>query len=209
MIFAGINKKKAASTSSDSSWLSSHYFASVLDKLKSNQTREFTKGNYQAIWRKFNSFFIKLVERPKDWEDRVLLYCRHLIDQGIQLSTVKSYISALRFCLRLVGYNLTLDELELRAIIRGCKMTNDQLRIHLPIKWGLFHLILTEVERKFNGAYGQNPQPYLETMYLCIFSLAYYGMMHVGEMVFSKHAVCAHCVQIGQNKKKILLVLYS
>ena len=49
-------------------------------------------------------------------------------------------------------------------------------------------------------------------MYKAIFSLAYYGLMRIGELTVSsndEHTAKAVNVQIGQNKNKILIVLYS
>ena len=44
-------------------------------------------------------------------------------------------------------------------------------------------------------------------MYLVIFSLAYYGMLRIGELGLGAHTVKACDVNIGMNKDKILLVL--
>ena len=52
-------------------------------------------------------------------------------------------------------------------------------------------------------------QQYLEILYKTIFCLGYYGLMRVGELAESNHVVKACNIHIGQNKDKIMLVLYS
>ena len=70
-------------------------------------------------------------------------------------------------------------------------------------------MILFEVERMFPTDY------YLSILYKTIFTLGYYGLLRIGEIVADKnketkmnHAVKAKDVHIGVNKNKILLVLY-
>ena len=67
-------------------------------------------------------------------------------------------------------------------------------------------MLLFEVERYYSG---NNVQPYLECLYKALFILAYYGMMRVGELTLSPHTLKACDIHIGNNKDKILIVLYS
>ena len=46
-------------------------------------------------------------------------------------------------------------------------------------------------------------------MYKALFSLAYYGLLRVGELTTGNHSVKAKDVHIGQNKDKMLFVLYT
>ena len=80
---------------------------------------------------------------------------------------------------------------------------NDVVKTQLPIQKGLLELILFELEKMFDS------QPYLETLYKAIFSLGYYGLMHVGELTQGSHVVKAKDVHIGCNKNKMLIVLYT
>ena len=52
-------------------------------------------------------------------------------------------------------------------------------------------------------------QPYLSLMYRAIFTLGYYGLMRIGELMEGDHPVKACNFHIGQNKRKILLILLS
>ena len=67
-------------------------------------------------------------------------------------------------------------------------------------------MLLFELERLFGV---NNPQPYLEVMYKVLFSLAYYGMMRVGELTLSPHCLRTCDVNLSHNKDKILVTLYS
>ena len=64
-------------------------------------------------------------------------------------------------------------------------------------------MLLYELQRYYNT------QPYLEVMYKAMFCLAYYGMMRVGELALGPHTVKAGDIHVGDNKDKIMVVLYS
>ena len=55
----------------------------------------------------------------------------------------------------------------------------------------------------------QASQPYLEALYMTIFCLGYYGLMRIGELTRSLHVVKAGNIHVGNNKNKIMIVLYS
>ena len=99
------------------------------------------------------------------------MFCAYLIDTGKQSSTVKSYMSAIKAILRDDGYAWNQDSVALCALTRACRLVNDQMRCRFPIKIGLVEMLLFEVQRAFAN------QPYLETMYLALFSITYYGLM--------------------------------
>ena len=67
----------------------------------------------------------------------------------------------------------------------------------------LLDTILFEFERMFKS------QPYLELLYKTIFLIAFYGLLRIGEVAESPHAIKAANVFIGTNKNKVLLILYS
>ena len=191
--------------SSNSSRISTECMNRIICSLKNKQNRESTARNYLVIWRLFNAFIIKLDKRPDNWEDRINLFVAYLINDGKQSSTIKSYISAIRTTLRIDGQILDEDKMILKSMIRSCKLINDKVKIRLPIKYNLLELILFEIQRYFAS------QPYLEIMYKSILLLLYYGMFRIGELTSGndKHAVRACNVHIGQNKDKMLFILYT
>ena len=140
------------------------------------------------------------------WEEKTALFGAYLVENGIQSSTLKSYFSAIKHVLKLDGYNWDENKVLLSALVRSCKLENDIVKTRLPIQKGLLEILLFEIERKFNGT---SPQPYLILLYKAIFCLAYYGMLRVGELSMSNHVIKACNIHIGNNKDKILIVLYS
>ena len=128
-----------------------------------------------------------------------------MIDQGAQSSTIKSYFSAIKFMLKADNYEWDDNKILLTSITRSCRLQNDLVKTRCPIRHSLFEMTLFELERIYAS------QPYLETLYKALFSLAYYGLMRVGELTEAKacHTLKACDVHMGINKNKILLILYS
>ena len=132
------------------------------------------------------------------------MYCAYMIDKGkTQSSTIKSYVSAIKSMVKLVRYKWNDSRVELTSLTRACKKLNDRLTCKIPIQRYLMEIILFEVCRIFKD------QPYLSLLYKAIFSLAYYDLMRVGELTQGEHPVKAADLSIGNNKNKILLILYS
>ena len=175
----------------------------IVEQLKNTQTHQSTAINYLGIWRQFNKFLVKLDTMPEHWEDRVLLYAAYLIDEGIQSSTLRSYISAIRSILKSDDYKWDDSRIELTTVTKACKIKNDRVYTRLPIQKGFLELILFELGRIFKN------QPYLLILYRAMFALAYYGLMRVGELTLSEHTILAKDTYIGKNKDKIVLVLYT
>ena len=173
----------------------------------SKQNRETTNAMYLRIWRQFNRFLIQLDVKPLHWEDRVNLFIGHKISEGMQSSSVKSYVSAIKKTLITDGYEWNDNRLLANSLSRACKLINDRLFTRLPISDNLLELILFEVQRK----YSQGNQHFLEIMFKTLFALSYYGMIQVSELTLTDggHAVKAKDVHLATNKNKLLMVLYT
>ena len=177
----------------------------VIDKLKMKQYRDTTRKNYLRVWRLFNNFLLKLDEMPQDWENRTTLFIGHLINEGMQSSTIKSYVSAIKKLLVIDGYKWRDDLVLLGTLTRACRLTNDRVCTRLPIHCSLLELILFEFQREFSS------QPYLQALYKALFALGYYGLMRVRELTINEgnHAARAANVHIASNKQKMLILLYT
>ena len=196
---------KQESAESNSSRLSLEYVNSVVERLKNLSNCKSTLATYHRIWKNFNSFLIRLDRRPAFWEDTALLFCAHLIDNGsMQSSTIKTYILAIKAMLKNDGYVWDDQRVLFTSITCACRLSNDRLKCRLPIKIALLEQMLFEIDRLWNGS-----QPYLQSMYKALFALGYYGLLRVGELNHSDYTLKAKDVHVGQNKEKILLVLYS
>ena len=148
----------------------------ILEMLKANQNRESTKHNYQSIWRQLNHFLVKLDHVPKDWEDRTSLFCTYLISRGIQSSTIRSYVSAIKNIIKTDNVPWDDSKILLSSIVRACKLKNDVQKTRLPIRIAFLELLLFELQREMGK------QPYLCSLYQSMFAFAYYGLMRIGEI---------------------------
>ena len=143
------------------------------------------------------------------WEERAVLFGTYLVDKGAQSSTIKSYFSAIKHILITDGYAWDNNKVMLGTITKSCRILNDCVCICLPIHSRLLDEILFELECFYGGLGKTAPQPYLEKLYKAAFSLAYYGLMRVGELALGTHTVKAKDVHLGMNKDKLLLVLHT
>ena len=195
-------KRRTDSRLTDTSKISSQDMNSILEKLKLWQSHESTKKNYLGIWRQFNNFVIRLDKKLKTWEQCLSLYGAFLFEQGIQSSTLRCYVSAVKHVVTVDGYQWDDELISLNDLIRACKIKNDSIRPMLPIHINFLEILLFEVKRLWSKSL------YLEYLYKTLFLLAYYGLMRISEVV-GIHALKAKDVHMASNKNKILLVLYS
>ena len=186
-----------------SSTISTDEMLQIIEKLKCNAHKSSTMKNYHSIWKEFNKFVIRLDWKPKFWEDKVALFCGYLTEKGRQSSTIKSYISGIKFILKQDGYQWDDNRIAFSAFTNACRLSNDIFKTRLPISFKLLELLLFELDRFFPTQF------YLNILYKTIFSFAYYGMMRIGELAHSEHQIWASNVHIAQNKRKIMIILLS
>ena len=191
-------------TDSTSSTLSTRAIQSIVDNLKTKRFRSSTKRNYYAVWHLFNEFFIRLDEKPDNWEDRIILFAGYLIDNDKKSNTVKSYVSAIKAVLRDNNIEVNEDRYLLNSLTKACRYQNDTVHTRLPIRKNLLQLMLTKLPQVFKGE-----QPYLVIMYRALLLTAYFGLFRVGEVTMSQHVLKAKDVEISDHKKKLKFILRS
>ena len=153
--------------------------------------------------KKFNQFFIKLDRKPTTWEDRIILFAGYLIDEKKKSTTVRSYVSAIKYILAEDGVFINENKFLLTSLTRACKLINDKVRTRLLIQKGLLIVLLSTAKNHFLT----NNQPFLHKLYSALFTSAYYGLLRVGELTVGPHAILARDVRIGRNKDKVLFIL--
>ena len=141
------------SSSSNSSRISTDAMELLLEGLIMKQNRSSTYQTYLRIWRQFNKFVISLDRKPNTWEERATLYVCHMIQKGMQSSSIKSYMSAIKRTLVDDGYAWKDEKILLTALTKACKLVNDRVYTRLPITCGLLELLLFELERQFSKQY--------------------------------------------------------
>lgn len=164
-----------------------------------------TRLKYHEIWTTFNKFLIKFDRMPITWEDRIYVFIAHLVDNRKSVNTVKSYLSAIRQILKSDGVELHKDKELLSSLLTTCRIKNKSLRIRMPIRFKLLKAILDHTHKLFN----EEGQHYLGTLLKAMFSVAYFGMLRVGEMVNGDHQVLRENLHFAKNKKKVTLLLTS
>ena len=203
--FVERNRRIKGSSNSGSSRISTHDMERIVQDLMQKQHRDSTAETYFSVWRQFNKFVIGLDRKPNLWEDRATLFIGYLIDRGMQSTSVKSYVSAIKKTLILDGCAWDDKLVLVRSLAKACKIVNDTVRTRLPIHCRLLEMLLFEIQRYF----APSNQIYLEFMYKTLFALSYYGLMRIGEVTKSPHVLKAKNVHIGTNKDKLMLMLYS
>ena len=126
-----------------------------------------------------------------------------LINNGMQSSTVKSYVSVIKKTLVMDGYKWNDNFVLVRSLAKACKIINDRVITRFPIHCGLLEMILFELGREYSN------YNYLRILYSTIFAVCYYGLMRVGEVTLSPHVLKAKDVHVATNKDKMLFILYS
>ena len=132
-----------------------------------------------------------------------MLFVGHMIENGSQSSTMKSYLSMIKTVVKIEGYTWSEDQAVLSSLIQAYKKQNDVLTCRFPIKHELLELMLFELNRLYDK------QVYLRLMYQALFLLEYYGLMRIGELTEGPHMLKASNIHVGKNKNKLLIVLYS
>ena len=192
-----------STSSSGSSQILTWEIQSAIDRMKNERHRKSTRCSYRSIWKNFNSFFVRLDDKPDTWEDRIALYVGYLVSCNKQSSMVRSYVSSIKAILENSNIELNEDRCLLSSLARACKLENDRVRQHLPIQKSLLMVLLDHVTLMYAD------QPYLSVLYQTLFSTAYFGLFRVGELTTSEHTVQVDDVHIAVNKQKIMFMLRS
>ena len=125
-----------------------------------------TRKTYYRIWKLFNQFFLKLDNKPRCWEERLVQFTGFLVENKLQSASVKTYISAIKGVLREIGIKISEDNFLLTSMTRACRIKNDEVVNRFPITKGRLSLMLVEVEKFYDQ------QPYLSCLFQTIYSMA-------------------------------------
>lgn len=174
--------------------------------IKNYRLQPSTRKSYKKTWNRFNRFISRFDIIPPKWEDRIILWATHLAENKKKSNTIKSYVSAIRYCLSLDGIRVPHANCELAAIVQAAKQMNDELYVRLPIQKGLLKLLLNFVRSAYVHQRGQT---YLGYTLLALFSTAYHGLMRISELTQGPHNLKAQNIVYAKNKKKITFYLRS
>ena len=172
-------------------------------QVKISMQQRLNTKNYYAIWKAFNTFYLKLNKKPGNWEDRLMLFVGYLINKKCKSRAIRSYICAIKSVLHDVNVTVHEDTYLLGSLIKACRLKNDQIIHKLPIHCAMIQLIVSECIEYYEDL-GQH---YLSMLYAAVFCSAYFGLLRIGEIAIGSHPILAINTHTGVNKKKILFVL--
>ena len=178
------------------STISSAAIQDVIKSMKLKRHRDSTKKNYYAIWKIFSKFFLRLDNKPIEWEDRIILFVGYLIIKKKKSSTIRSYVSTIKSVLIDEGKQVSEDKVLLAALTKVCKLNFDVAHNKLPVKKGMIHMLLSTVEKLYHD------QLYLKILYKAMIVTAYYRLFRIGEITAGPHVIKTKDVLIGTNKNK-------
>lgn len=177
----------------------------IRDQIKYYKVGKSTRRAYKRTWNRCNSFLLQFDRIPPSWEDRLVIWVTHLVDNRYKSNTVKSYISAIKYCLEVDGIKVDNSNCQLTSLIRACHLQNDTIFIRLPIRIKLLNRLLKLIQTYHILGRGQI---YLGRWLGAIFVLAYYGLFRVSELV-GIHSIKARDVVYAAHKSKITIYLRS
>ena len=141
--------------------------------------------------------------RPQSWEDRLIIYITHLIKIGRASQTISSYISAIKAVLRAEDIFILDNSYELAALVKACKLKNDEIHIRLPIQRNLLHLLVDKIKNRLL----EKSQEYLSLLYTAIILTGYHALFRVGELTSRDHPILLEGILLADNKRKFQIVL--
>ena len=161
------------------------------------------RQNYYCIWRTFNKFFLKLDIKPKNWEDRLLLFVGYLVEKQLKFTSIRNYISAIKSVLVEIDVRINEDTYLLNSLIKACRYKNDRVRTQMPIQKPLLDRLLSQMNQHFMD----KGQVYLCRLYRALLAAGYYGLLRVSKLTSGEHPMCVADVHIACNKNKLLFIL--
>ena len=124
------------------------------------------RKDYYLAWKQFNKFFIQLDHKPRDWEDRLVLFVAYLAETNKQSSTIQIYVSAMKSVLMDEGLEINENKFLVSSLMKACWLCNDVLHTRLPIHKGVLAMIVNEIKNRLRD----QGQVYLATLYVAFFS---------------------------------------
>ena len=139
-----------------------------------------------------------------DWTQKLVLFMGYLIEQGKKSTTVRSYLSAIKAVLSNDNISICENNFQLNALVKACKLKNDQVYARFPISRKILEMMLKKLPKILKD------QPsYQIILFKALFLTTYSGLFRIGEVTESQHVIKAKDVQIGTNKRKLMFILRS
>lgn len=171
---------------------------STLKLLLQSSIQTSTSTTYLHHWNEFKTFSenilkMKVVLPLKSYH--IALFVAHLHDKQYTTNTIRNYMSAISFVLKMNGSPDNTDTFIVSKALKGTSRFNNNSRLPLlPITKSELEIIVEEI--RFATA-----DKYEGIMYKALFLLTYYACLRVGEVVHSNKTIhTLHREQIVSTK---------
>ena len=108
-------------------------------------------------------------------------FIAYLFQNGYAYRTASTYISAVRFQHKLLGLSDKLSETIIAKTLEGYRRSKPSADTRLPITYELLHKLCLHLKHVCNSLYETQ-------LFKAAFTLAFFGLFRVGELVFSGKA---------------------
>jgi hypothetical protein len=105
----------------------------------------------------------------------LLLFIAHLKEKGLKAPTISSYVSGLRYVLKMNGFSDPGDSFMVKTALSGLAKSNRSLDVRLPITVPILSKLLGSVTAVIGDHYDRS-------LLCAMFSLAFFGFLRIGEI---------------------------
>lgn len=108
----------------------------------------------------------------------ITLFIANCFEKGCAASTITTYMAGISFYHKVNGWRDPFNSFLVKKLLEGCKRMRPQADTRAPVTLNILEKILTSVHLI---CYSQ----YESTMFKAAFSLAYYGLFRISELVYT------------------------
>ncbi len=166
---------------------------SALEQLKQKGVQGSTWKQYSAAWNHFTAFLAKLDEPVFSWEDRLMLFVVHMVEECKSPATIRSHLTGIRYLMRLEGIELQSNNFLYNVILKVCnklRAESGMIYVRIPLTECLTKKLVAAIQRFPMSSYDK-------LLYSAVICTAYYGLFRIGEVIDSQHAMRLENMQIN------------
>ncbi|XP_033758729.1 uncharacterized protein LOC117341025 isoform X3 [Pecten maximus] len=120
----------------------------------------------------------------------VALYIAHCHEKGLSASTICSHLSAIAYVHNISGLADPTKSFSIKKILTGASKTAPTYDTRLPITEPILHKLVSSLTCLCPDLYDQQ-------LYRSIFTLAFYGLARIGELVYTNSVTAKNVLQIS------------
>lgn len=152
-----------------------------------------TLRTYNKVLSDIDSFCINILHTKLQYPlnyATIALYIAHCYEKGLSASTITSQLSALAYVHNLGGYSDPTKHFVIRKLVAGAAKLAPTHDTRLPITEPVLKLLISSLPYLC-------PKRYEQCMYHSIFTLAFYGLARIGELVYTGTNTARNVLQLS------------